>query len=258
MVGSECLFGTSAPLRECHPTAPGHADPLLRNVTACHPTSNRLSLRSRCPLCSLWLNFILLRLVVAADGDVPQPVLVVALGEIGSDVATPGLLALAHGADHQAGNGRACSAAPIRWNARTVRRARNGTSGRRSRPLPQTFAVAANTHAPPHQALERVADVGQVEKLGERDARAGFPAGERENCHRFPAASPRRSFTRRAPVNQGFQQTVGGQPVGPVQTAGGDFAGRPEPGHAWCGPGRRRSPRPSCNGRRAARGCGRG
>ena len=41
---------------------------------------------------------------------------------------------------------------------------------------------------------------------------------------------PARPLRRRCAVDHGFQQAVRGQPIGPVQAAGGDFARRPQAG----------------------------
>ncbi len=53
-----------------------------------------------------------------------------------------------------------------------------------------------------------------------------------------------------APKVQPFLQAVGGEPVGAVQSAGGDFAGGPQAGTVVCDHRGRSSVRRSCSARR--------
>ena len=196
-------------------------------------------------------------LTLAAECDLPLPVLVVASGESRCAGGTPRVSSRSSAArDHQPGHARACSAVPSRRGRRTGGPARSGTSGRSfSAASASPLAVAAHADVAPHQALERVADVGQVERFARRAARAaGFASGRARKSSSHRRRRARGPFAGMGPVDQPFQQAVRGQPIGAVQAAGGHFAGRPQTrqrGAAFDGrPSRRRS----CNGRRAGPG----
>ena len=93
----------------------------------------------------------------------------------------------------------------------------------------QIGGVAADAGRPPHQALERVADVGQVQRLAAVDRRrlASGTARKSSASGRRRARGP---LAGMGPVDQPFEQAVRGQAIGAVQAAGSDFAGGPQPG----------------------------
>ena len=125
--------------------------------------------------------------------------------------------------------------------------------------LEQLLAVArAHAGAAPHQALERVADVGQVQRLGAVLDAADSPAAARESRRASSAAAARRAFAGVRAVDQAFQQAVRRQPIGAVQAAGGALRPPPTGRAASCGLRGRPSRRPSCNAPRAAPESGRG
>ena len=70
------------------------------------------------------------------------------------------------------------------------------------------------------------------------------------------SASAAMSAATRAPNTSGFQQRVGGQPVGAVHAGRGDLAARPTGRARWCGRARRSRCRPCGSARPGATGIG--
>ena len=110
----------------------------------------------------------------------------------------------------------------------------------------------------PHEALERVADVGQVQAARCRARPAGFSSGTARIRVVQLGGGRRGALAGMDAEDQRLEQAVRGQPVRPVQAGRGHFARRPEARAASCGPRGRPSRRRSCNGPRAGRECGRG
>ena len=76
-----------------------------------------------------------------------------------------------------------------------------------SRASREPFGVAADAHVAPHQALQRVADVGQVQRFGERvDARVLDDRGGEVVAQL--GRRPRGPFARVSAVDQRLQQAV--------------------------------------------------
>src|SRR6185437_11235015 len=85
-------------------------------------------------------------------------------------------------------------------------------------------------HGAPHQVPERVADVGQVERLV---AVADVDGGEGRDFQALGARGAEVTadvFRRAGAVDEALEQAVRGQPVGAVQARAGDLARGPEAG----------------------------
>ena len=119
-------------------------------------------------------------------------------------------------------------------------------------PRPAAVRVAAHARRTPHQALERIANVGQVERLGRRARPADSPAAARERSSASSARPRDAPCAGMRAVDQPFQQAVRRQAIRAVQAAGGDFAGRPQAGQRRAAFDDRPSRRRSCSARRAA------
>ena len=106
------------------------------------------------------------------------------------------------GLSHQPRTRTACSAIASPRGTKTAASARSRTSGRSSRPPRPARPVAPHAHVAPHQALQRVADVGQVQGLGHfwhaRHSPAAGPESRRRS--RPPRAMRPRRRAHRTPA----------------------------------------------------------
>ena len=151
-------------------------------------------------------------------------------GKSSADVRPAGFLAAGSPPRSSAAPRRACSAIPSRWDRRTAAAARSGDQW--SMLSRASCSPSASRRTPMLRHIRLCSELrmsarfsGSVERVDARvlDHRGGEIVVQL-------GGGPRRPFARMRAVDHRLQQAVRGQAVGPVQSAGGDFAGRPKPG----------------------------